>query len=115
MNSKHSFNKLVAVVTVLLSFVAVSSVIRESNGMPVREETTQAAETTESPYEYLVRAGAQNLELFCMSSGVWEKVTDFPVALADLPEIDREYLAAGIALRDAEELQRALEDYLPNS
>ena len=99
-----------------------------------RQAPPSAVETTmeAAPFAYLLRcepqcsesqysesqySEEQNLALFCLSQGentnVWEKIADFPVMLEDLPETDRQWLRAGIALRNAQELQRALEDYLP--
>ena len=113
--------KMLLIMTILLASLAVSAALRTGRqASPPAEETTTAAP---APYAYLLRcesrrAESQNLELFCVSQGegtndVLEKIADFHVTLDDLPEIDRQWLQTGIALRNAEELQRTLEDYLP--
>ena len=102
---------LAMLVPVLMSFVAVSAAVGISVNTPLPTEAEPPAQP--APFEYLLREESRNLELYCLSFGAWEKVADFSLPLDDLPETDRQWLQAGIALRDAEELQRALEDYLP--
>ena len=90
--------------------------IRDRNQAPqpsVPEATSVAPEN--EPYQFLLKTRNKSLELFHVQDGGWKKLADFPIALSDLPEGDRQLLQTGLALRDAGELQRSLEDYLPNS
>jgi len=109
-------SQIFALITaVFLASAAVSAALRPQQAQPSQ---TEAAQSESAPYAYLLRcetrrAQEQTLVLFCLSQGAWEKVADFPVTLDDLPETDRLWLQTGIALRDAGELQRTLEDYLP--
>ena len=82
---------------------------------PARESATSAVTQEAAPYQFLLKTKSQNLELFHVQDGGWKKLADFPITLGDLPVADRELLEAGLVLRDAVELQRSLEDYLPNS
>ena len=82
---------------------------------PARENTSIAAEENDAPYQFLLKTQKQSLELFHVRDGVWQKLAEFPITLGDLPETDRQLLQAGLVLRDSQELQRSLEDYLPNS
>ena len=113
-----SNQKTFLILAILLVFLAVSGILRTGTPQSVQEETAYEAEP--APYAYLLRCDArpaepQNLELFCVNQeGIaLEKIADFPLTLDDLPEVDRQWLQTGIALRNAEELQRTLEDYLP--
>jgi len=82
---------------------------------PVRESSAISAAQEGEPFQFLLKTKKQSLELFHVQDGGWRKLAEFPIALNDLPESDRRLLRTGLALRDAEELQRSLEDYLPNS
>ncbi|MCL2106814.1 MAG: hypothetical protein FWH26_07160 [Oscillospiraceae bacterium] len=65
------------------------------------------------PYQYLLREeGGDSLVIYLMENGAPEKLASLPAALDDLPLADRRDLARGIALRDSDQLQRALEDYI---
>ena len=104
--------KPLLIMTILLASLAISAALRTDRQARPMETTTMGP----VPYAYLLRCEAeqsQTMELFCMGHSAWEKIADFPITLDDLPEIDRQWLQTGIALRDAEELQRTLEDYLP--
>lgn len=73
---------------------------------------------TQAPYQYLLRAGEEQLDVFLLRDDAgaprWEHVAGFDVDFGEMTERDRQYLQRGLALRDAAELQRALEDYLPS-
>ena len=94
---------------------------RQSPQPPAREITTSPQQTSgfageeAAPYQFLLKTRRQSLELFCLREEGWQKLAEFPITLGDLPEADRQLLQTGLALRDAGELQRSLEDYLPNS
>ena len=96
--------------------VAVAASDRQGRAPQPIEHQTQS-QGAEVPYQYLLQTKQEQLEVFSFRAGKggWEKIAHYRVTLADMPEIDREYLAAGLVLRNAEELQRALEDYLPSS
>jgi len=87
---------------------------RGQSPQPVRESTSIAAEEN-NPYQFLLKTQKQSLALFHVRDGAWQKLAEFPITLGDLPETDRRLLQAGLVLRDSQELQRSLEDYLPNS
>jgi len=87
---------------------------RESATSAVTEQQAATAGPTET-YQFLLKTKNKNLELFHVQDGGWKKLADFPITLGDLPAADRQLLQTGLVLRDAGELQRSLEDYLPNS
>lgn len=87
---------------------------RPSSPQPVPEAATQAVEPAQ-PYQFLLKIQRESLELFHIKDGRWQKLADFPVTVDDLPEADKQLLKTGIVLKDAQELQRSLEDYLPNA
>ena len=86
---------------------------RQAPQPPARDITTTAVPEQADPYQFLLKTRRQNLELFHLRDGGWQKLAEFPITLGDLPETDRQLLQTGLALRDAGELQRSLEDYLP--
>jgi len=81
---------------------------------PARESTSSVSDEN-APYQFLLKTQKQSLELFHVRDGAWQKLAEFPITLGDLPETDRQLLQVGLVLRDSQELQRSLEDYLPNS
>ena len=97
-----------------LAALALGGYLRRQAPQPVREPLTSVAQRNESPYQFLLKSQKQALELFHLRDGDWQKLAEFPLTLGDLPEADRQLLRTGLALRDAGELQRSLEDYLPN-
>ena len=105
-----------ATLAVIMVVLALGWYIRDRNQapQPTMPETSSAA-SENAPYQFLLKTKNKNLELFHVRDGGWQKLADFPITLGDLPAFDRELLAAGLVLRDAGELQRSLEDYLPNS
>ena len=109
-------NKLKSATALLaaLSALALGGYLRRQAPQPVREPPTTVAAESESPYQFLLKSQKQGLELFHLRDGDWQKLAEFPLTLGDLPETDRRMLRTGLALRDAAELQRSLEDYLPN-
>jgi len=108
-----------ATLAIVMAVLALGSYVRGSGRTqaprPVRESATSIAVREATPYQFLLKTKNKNLELFHMRDGGWQKLADFPITLNDLPESDRQLLQAGLVLRDAGELQRSLEDYLPNS
>ncbi len=66
-----------------------------------------------SPYRYILKEESGELAVFVVENEVPTRIASFPYQEETLPEKDRLDLRTGIALRSAEELQRALEDYLP--
>ncbi|MDR3314141.1 MAG: hypothetical protein LBS96_06755 [Oscillospiraceae bacterium] len=66
-----------------------------------------------SPYRYILKEEAGELAVFVVERGVPTRIASFPYMEETLPEQDRLDLKTGIALESAEQLQRALEDYLP--
>jgi len=101
-----------ALVTVLAA-LTLSWYFQRQAPQPPAQEITSVAE--ENSYQFLLKTQKQSLELFHLRGGVWQKLAEFPIALGDLPETDRQLLQTGLVLRDSQELQRSLEDYLPNS
>lgn len=97
----------------LLAAVLIQN-LQHPGDTPQSPAETQT-QTEPAPYQYLLRSDEQQLELFLLEAGQWEKIADFDLAIDDIPEADRRYLQAGLVIRDSEELQRALEDYLPSS
>jgi len=87
---------------------------RQAPQPPVSESATAAAQGDNAPYQFLLKTRRQSLELFHLLDGGWQKLAEFPITLGDLPAADQQLLQTGLALRDAGELQRSLEDYLPN-
>ena len=109
--------KLTSAAILAVVFVALAlgwSFRRQAPQQPYTQEMTTAASESE-PFQFLLKTKKQNLELFHLRDGGWKKLVDFPLALDDLPEADLKLLRTGLVLRDAGELQRSLEDYLPNS
>jgi len=103
-----------ASLAVVLAALALSWYFQRQAPQPTQESTSIAAEENAS-YQFLLKTQKQSLELFHLRGGAWQKLAEFPIALGDLPEADRQLLQAGLVLRDSQELQRSLEDYLPNS
>jgi len=103
-----------AALVVVVAALALTFYFQRQAPAPVQESTSAAAEEDAS-YQFLLKAERQNLELFHLREGDWQKLAEFPITLGDLPEADRQLLQAGLVLRDSQELQRSLEDYLPNS
>jgi len=95
--------------------LALGWYFRRQAPQPVRETTTATIQESSEPYQFLLKTQKQALVLFHLRDGGWQKLAEFPLALDDLPATDRQLLQTGLALRDAGELQRSLEDYLPNS
>jgi len=109
---RHANKKMLTGFFILMGLLAAVAL----RDVPLRSTTEPPAETTipdAPPYQYLLREERQCLGLYLAEQGQWEKIADIDVTLEDLPETDREILGTGIVLRDAEELQRTLEDYLP--
>ena len=100
---------------VVLAALALAAALRHDAPQPAREPTTAVAQEADSPYQFLLKTQRQTLELFHMKPEGWQKLAEFPITLGDLPEADQELLQTGLVLRDSQELQRSLEDYLPNS
>jgi len=98
----------------VLAALALSWYFQRQAPAPARESTSIAVENSE-PYQFLLKSEVQSLELFHLREGDWQKLAEFPIRLSDLPEPDRQLLQTGLVLRDSQELQRSLEDYLPNS
>jgi len=105
-----------ATLAVIMALLAAGWHIRDRNQapQPPMPETVSVAPANE-PYQFLLKTKNKNLELFHVQDGSWKKLADFPITLGDLPAADQQLLQAGLVLRDAGELQRSLEDYLPNS
>jgi len=106
-----------ATLAVIMALLAAGWTIRDRNQAPqptVPEAVSEPA-SENAPYQFLLKTKNKNLELFHARDGGWKKLADFPITLGDLPAADRALLEAGLVLRDAGELQRSLEDYLPNS
>ena len=99
---------------VIMVILAAGWYARDRNQAP-QPPTTSAVTQENEPYQFLLKTKNKNLELFHVQDGSWKKLADFPITLADLPAADQQLLQAGLVLRDAGELQRSLEDYLPNS
>jgi len=105
-----------AMLAVIMVVLALGWTVRGRKAQAPQQETTSAAMTEQAaPYQFLLKTKNKNLELFHVQDGGWKKLAEFPITLGDLPESDRKLLQTGLALRDAGELQRSLEDYLPNS
>jgi len=102
-----------AMLAVVIAALALTWVFQRQAPQPPAQETTSVAE--ENSYQFLLKTRRQSLELFHLREGGWQKLAEFPITLGDLPESDRQLLQAGLVLRDSQELQRSLEDYLPNS
>ena len=102
-----------AALAAALAALALAWTFRHRAPRPPQESTSIAAEENAS-YQFLLKTKKQSLELFHLRNGGWQKLAEFPIALGDLPEADRQLLRTGLVLRDARELQRSLEDYLPN-
>ena len=109
----------VAAILLGLSLAVIAPDLRNRAPQPTEHQTeprTNAhAQGTEVPYQFLLQTKQEQLEVFTLKAESWQKIADYRVTLADMPEVDREYLAVGLVLRNTEELQRALEDYLPSS
>ncbi|MCL2494292.1 MAG: hypothetical protein FWE98_01375 [Oscillospiraceae bacterium] len=114
----------IAALAVVLAALALSLYFQRQAPQPAQEI---AFTTQEMGYRFLLKTKnphpnesadssgtPKSLELFHVQEGSWQKLAEFPITLADLPEADRQLLQTGIILRDAGELQRSLEDYLPN-
>jgi len=102
-----------AALALCLTALALGWHFRRAGEAPQPPATTLAAEPS-APYQFLLKTRNKNLELFREQDGAWRKLAEFPLPLSDLPEADRRLLQTGLVLRDAQELQRSLEDYLPN-
>jgi hypothetical protein len=102
-----------AALAVVLAALALTWYFRSQAPQPAREGTSAAQQ--EGAYQFLLKSEKQSLELFHLRGGSWQKLAEFPLALGDLPAYDRQLLQTGLVLRDSQELQRSLEDYLPNS
>jgi hypothetical protein len=76
--------------------------------LPPQSEVFQS-----SPYRYILKAEEGELAVFVVERGVPTRIASFPYMEETLPEQDRHDLETGIALESATQLQRALEDYLP--
>ena len=107
--------KIISVVSivVVVAALALTWYFQRQAPQPVQESTSVAEENT--GYQFLLKTQKQSLVLFHLREEGWQKLTDFPINLGDLPEADRQLLQTGLVLRDSQELQRSLEDYLPNS
>jgi len=116
-----------AILAVVLAVLALGWYFRRPNEAP-RPPVTSAVTERAEPYQFLLKARnsrpnesadspgtPKTLELFHVQDGGWRKLAEFPITMSDLPEADRRLLQTGLVLRDAGELQRSLEDYLPNS
>ena len=103
-----------AMLAVVVAALALTWYFQRQAPQPAQESTTIAAEDNTS-YQFLLKTQKQSLELFHLREGNWKKLAEFPITLGDLPESDRQLLQTGLVLRDSQELQRSLEDYLPNS
>jgi len=105
-----------ATLALVMALLAVGWFIRDRNQAPQPPMPEPVSAISENaPYQFLLKTKNKNLELFHVRDGAWRKLADFPITLGDLPAADRALLEAGLVLRDAGELQRSLEDYLPNS
>ena len=110
MHPRKNLLALCVVLVALTASVVAGSLYSQAPNAP------QKIESAPAPYQFLLQANSGRLEVFYLRQGAsWEKIAGYDVTLDDMPEADRDYLAVGLAIRDAAELQRALEDYLPNS
>ncbi|MDR0531808.1 MAG: hypothetical protein LBG83_07085 [Oscillospiraceae bacterium] len=100
-----------AALTVAMSVAALMALFTMHGRMPQAEIPAQPAP---EPFQYVMQTGSgQNrLALYMVREGELVKVTEYDWTPEELPREDREILTRGLALRDANELQRALEDYL---
>jgi hypothetical protein len=103
-----------AILAIALAVLALGWHFRREAPRHIARQTTSAVTEQAAPYQFLLKARNKNLELFHAQDGSWRKLAEFPITMADLPEADRRLLQAGLVLRDSQELQRSLEDYLPN-
>jgi len=103
-----------ASLVVVVAALALTLYFQRQEPQPAQERTSITAEENAS-YQFLLKSKARSLELFHLQEGDWQKLAEFPITLGDLPESDRQLLQTGLILRDSQELQRSLEDYLPNS
>ena len=104
-----------AALALVMVVLALGWYFRDRTRAPQPVPETASIASTDEPFQFLLKAKKQSLELFHVQNGGWRKLAEFPITLSDLPESDRQLLRTGLALRDAGELQRSLEDYLPNS
>jgi len=104
-----------AALAVALAALAVGWTFQRQKPQPPAGESITTTPSPSGPYQFLLKTRRQSLELFHLRDGGWQKLAEFPITLGDLPETDRQLLQAGLVLRDSRELQRSLEDYLPNS
>ncbi len=102
-----------AAVSVIAVAVAWGNNARRQAPQPAHTEVTTTQQ--QEPYQFLLKTQQETLALFCLAQGEWEKIAEYHIVLDDLPAADQVLLKKGLALQDAEELQRSLEDYLPSS
>ena len=114
---RFSSRRAVAAGALSAALVAVVVISGSQNRapQPVQPVAPPTAAAQEEPFQFLLQSSQGKLEVSLLAQGAWEPIAQYDVTLEDLPAVDRQYLQTGIALRDSEELQRALEDYLPSS
>lgn len=96
------------VLTACVLLVASADLRVPSNPQPTPAEAPRV-----NPCRYILKSEQGELAVFAVESGVPARIASFAYMEDTLPERDRLDLRTGIALESAEELQRALEDYLP--
>ena len=103
-----------AALVLALAVLALGWHFRRQSPQPARKPIPATQEAA-PPYQFLLQTRGESLALFHLRSQGWQKLTEFPLTLGDLPEADQQLLQTGLVLRDVNELQRSLEDYLPNA
>ncbi|MDR2525224.1 MAG: hypothetical protein LBC83_03365 [Oscillospiraceae bacterium] len=100
----------ICVLTASVLLIASASLHHAPTLRPLPE---QSSPYISSPYRYILKAEGADLAVFVVEHGVPKRIAAFPYLEEALPAQDQQDLHVGIALTSAEELQRALEDYLP--
>jgi hypothetical protein len=103
---------MIAVIS-CISIVSVCAVVITGLHFKRAHDATQESTVPISAtYTYLIQEKAGVLQVYVAQDNALKPVADYEIAIDSLPQKTQSDLAQGIALKNAAELQEALEDYL---
>jgi len=106
---------VIAAITVLLALVTMQN--RAPQSIVPNTTLPTAPASPAPPFQYVMQTDPKNermLQLFTVQDGALVRIASYPLIGEELPQADKDILRRGLALRDSEELQSAIEDYHSN-